>query len=143
MKKILAATALAALLATGAVAQDRHTHPQHGRDLGGIIAGTIFGIVGQEILRDSSGHAHSSNQQPPRRHRPRAPQAGYNGHYRGVAQLPAHNPYNNPSLPGYTQGVNNPNKICSSEATHSGQWVIVRQYNCYGELLGIQKRPRY
>jgi len=91
-----------------------------------VIVGAIVGAILGKVLSDSHGH-----------------QPQYYPQHSPQVQLPQHNPRNSPRLPGYSRGVNNPSAVCSSTAQHSGNWVIVRQYNCYGELLGVQKSVRH
>ena len=89
-------------------------------DIESLIAGIIVGAVIADALSDSD-HSH------------RQPQVN----------LPRHNPYNDPSKPGYARGLDNPYKVCTTRAEYTHRWIIVREYNCYNELIGVRKKPRY
>jgi len=92
---------------------------QAGNDIDKLIAGIIVGAA----IADSLSDNHHS-------HRPHV-------------DLPRHNPYNDPSKPGYARGFDNPSKVCTTRAEYTHRWIIVREYNCYNELIGVRQRPRY
>lgn len=108
---------LAALALTAAVAQPAQANDDFGK--------LLVGIIGAVLIDKFNTPAHH----------------GYvNDH---TVVMPQHNPHNSPALPGYARGLDNPNRVCTTETERRSQVVIIRELNCYGEILSVRRQPRY
>ena len=108
---------LAAVALTAAVAQPAQANDDFGK--------LLIGILGAVLIDQINTSSHS----------------GYVNNHTVV--MPQHNPNNSPALPGYARGLDNPDRVCTTETERRAQIVIIRELNCYGEILTVRRQPRY
>jgi len=115
MKKFLAIAAVAASLAsTPAMAWgDREQ---------GILTGVLGTLILQEIQR------------------PQEPVIIERRHTRG---MPSHNPRNQRDRGSYTRGYDDASQVCGQRVHRTPRYTEVIHTNCYGEILFVERTPRY
>jgi hypothetical protein len=60
-----------------------------------------------------------------------------------VVVMPEYNPYNDPRHPSYARGLDDPYRVCYIDHYRTGRWIEVVHTNCYGEVVRVERRPRY
>jgi hypothetical protein len=88
----------------------------------GILTGVIGTLIFQEITR------------------PQEPVVINRTHTRA---MPDHNPLNDRRRGSYTRGYDNPSLVCGQQVNRTSRYVEVIHTNCYGEILFVERTPRY
>jgi len=88
--------------------------------------GILTGVLGTLILQEIS--------------RPQEPVIIERTHTRS---MPSHNPLNERHRGSYTRGYDDPNLVCGQRVNRTSRYTEVIHTNCYGEILFVERTPRY